>query len=370
MGNPAFASKLNKAVPDTWSIVNGLDPIPWVPKWGYKSVGNRVTINPRGDLILRPSYFEMSVTHRGSSVKHHSTRGGAGYAVSLAAVLKAQFAANKALPGGAEGVQALAAAVDIGACLVLTHMDLESLSNPELLPELQELLAQQQLRAKRQGDSQRWGAGEGCVASCRCWPMGANEEGQPGGDSVGEEGAPDVEGGQAGVGGVPGAAVESMEQRRRWRAAQVLTLTFRSLAGAAAAPAAGAASTAAEAAAAAVEGAVAAAAAAAAAVAAARAAAVSVAAAAQEAPPESTAAAAAPPPHEAASTTAAAEAETAPPESLATAAAEAASPESTAAAAAAPAASAAPPETSAAAAAQAFSPELASLSSTRIRCQY
>ena len=53
VGNAAFAGEFNAWVPDTWALINGLDPVPWVPKWGFKRVGKRVTINPNGDLILR-----------------------------------------------------------------------------------------------------------------------------------------------------------------------------------------------------------------------------------------------------------------------------------------------------------------------------
>lgn len=35
--------------------------MPRIPKVGYKRSGQRVTINPAGDLIVRPSYFELSI---------------------------------------------------------------------------------------------------------------------------------------------------------------------------------------------------------------------------------------------------------------------------------------------------------------------
>ena len=52
-----------------------------------------------------------------------------------------QFVPSKALPGGAQGVEALAAAVDLGKGLQLTHMDLDSLRDPKRLPQLAEALA-------------------------------------------------------------------------------------------------------------------------------------------------------------------------------------------------------------------------------------
>lgn len=32
VGNTAFRSAFDAAVPDCWTVLNGLDPVPWVPK--------------------------------------------------------------------------------------------------------------------------------------------------------------------------------------------------------------------------------------------------------------------------------------------------------------------------------------------------
>lgn len=40
------------------------DPVPRIPKGLYKRQGQRVTINAAGDIIVRPSYFELSVILR------------------------------------------------------------------------------------------------------------------------------------------------------------------------------------------------------------------------------------------------------------------------------------------------------------------
>ncbi|PRW55924.1 alpha beta-hydrolase [Chlorella sorokiniana] len=154
VGNRAFSTLFDQTVSDCWAIVNDLDPIPWVPKWCFHRVGKRVIIDGRGNLILRPSYFEVSVTHRGTSAKHHLT---GGYALSLAAIFRAQFVPSKALLGGAQGVAALEAAVDLGKALQLTNMDLESLRDPAKLPELSEVLAakREAQRRSRAGSSRR-----------------------------------------------------------------------------------------------------------------------------------------------------------------------------------------------------------------------
>lgn len=52
-----------------------------------------------------------------------------------------QFVPSKTQPGGAEGVERLAAAVDLGKALVLSNMDLESLQSKERAPEMLEVLA-------------------------------------------------------------------------------------------------------------------------------------------------------------------------------------------------------------------------------------
>ena len=141
------------------------DPIPRIPSGlGYKRCGERVKVNPMGDIIVRPSYFEMTLLQRcalpprptrrlrrlrapstaSPSPPAHTPRRGAtaadhktgNYALSLAAVLKAQFVATKRLPGGAAGVERLCAAVDVGEALTLRRADLESLRDPSVVPEV------------------------------------------------------------------------------------------------------------------------------------------------------------------------------------------------------------------------------------------
>ena len=52
-----------------------------------------------------------------------------------------QFSAWKSVEGGAEGVEELVKAVDLGACLVLTHMDLDSMRDPAVQPQSLEAAA-------------------------------------------------------------------------------------------------------------------------------------------------------------------------------------------------------------------------------------
>ena len=51
-------------------------------------------------------------------------------------MFKAQFMPSKRMPGGAEGVARLCAAVDVGEALTLRRVDLASLRDPDLAPEV------------------------------------------------------------------------------------------------------------------------------------------------------------------------------------------------------------------------------------------
>ncbi|KAK9814385.1 hypothetical protein WJX72_004954 [[Myrmecia] bisecta] len=109
-GNHAFARDYERVVPDTWSVINDQDAVAHGAKMLmlYKRAGQRVILNGVGDMLVRPTFFQASM-HRvpgGSSVAHHLLTN---YQKSLLAILLAQFT-SKRLPGGAEGVLALAKA--------------------------------------------------------------------------------------------------------------------------------------------------------------------------------------------------------------------------------------------------------------------
>ena len=175
------------------------------PQIGFKRVGRRVSIDAQGNLLLRPSYFERSVVHRGMRAADHLT---GSYALSMATFLKAQvggwvhagwagiwycthcmqessepkgmvlwsahthscelascwtgpnrsaapkpppqFSPSKALPGGGKGVEALMAAVNIGALLVLSGADLASMRDQSMPLQLTEKLeAMQAAKARK-----------------------------------------------------------------------------------------------------------------------------------------------------------------------------------------------------------------------------
>ena len=94
LGNRAWKAEYLAAVPDTWEILHDQDPIPRVPAHGHRS-GRRVIVNTRGDVTVRPSFFELSVINRSGGVAaHHRMRM---YALALACVMKAQVLLQRSL---------------------------------------------------------------------------------------------------------------------------------------------------------------------------------------------------------------------------------------------------------------------------------
>ncbi|KAL4856892.1 Lipase [Chlorella vulgaris] len=132
VGNGAFASEFMSLVSDSWAVINDQDPIPRIPTTGFRCCGLRVLINARGDILVRPSYFERSVVSRsGGNPSHHRMPR---YALSLAQIVKVQFSDSKALPHGRAGAAALLQELDLGKTLLLSGVDLEAMQDPKQLP--------------------------------------------------------------------------------------------------------------------------------------------------------------------------------------------------------------------------------------------
>lgn len=57
-----------QVAPDTWHIINDQDVVAKAPKFLvlYKRAGHRVIINRLGDMIVRPSFIEIT-TRNGSA---------------------------------------------------------------------------------------------------------------------------------------------------------------------------------------------------------------------------------------------------------------------------------------------------------------
>jgi len=58
---PQSCREYNSMVPDTWQVVNSSDIIPRIGKFGrlYKHPGQRVIIDRKGSILVRPSPLEL-----------------------------------------------------------------------------------------------------------------------------------------------------------------------------------------------------------------------------------------------------------------------------------------------------------------------
>ena len=72
----------------------------------YKRAGQRVIVNRRGDLIVRPNHFELSMLQnvRGGSTAHHMT---VAYQNALVAIVTAQLKASSRHGDGLHGLLGL-----------------------------------------------------------------------------------------------------------------------------------------------------------------------------------------------------------------------------------------------------------------------
>ncbi|BDA48303.1 probable lipase at C-terminar half [Coccomyxa sp. Obi] len=104
-GNRAFKREYDQLVPDTWHIINDADAVPRVGKFValFARPGQRVIVDYRGDVVVRPSPHEIHIRN-GSNPGHHFL---ASYRRALMGICQAQFT-SKALKGGHEAILRLA----------------------------------------------------------------------------------------------------------------------------------------------------------------------------------------------------------------------------------------------------------------------
>ena len=57
-----------QVVPDAWSVINDQDVVAKAPKFLvlYKRGGQRIIINAAGDMLVRPSFIEVTVRNGGA----------------------------------------------------------------------------------------------------------------------------------------------------------------------------------------------------------------------------------------------------------------------------------------------------------------
>ena len=95
-------------VPDTWHIINDQDLVTRILKFFgmYKRHGHRVIVNSRGDMVVRPSMFELSMQQamRGGAVAHHST---VAYQEALVSIVTSQLSTSGRHADGLHGLLGL-----------------------------------------------------------------------------------------------------------------------------------------------------------------------------------------------------------------------------------------------------------------------
>lgn len=66
----AYVDCFAQVAPDTWHIINDQDVVAKAPKFLilYKRAGHRVVINKMGDMIVRPSFIEITMRNGSASL--------------------------------------------------------------------------------------------------------------------------------------------------------------------------------------------------------------------------------------------------------------------------------------------------------------
>lgn len=121
-GNRAFAKQYEAKVPDTWHVINDRDPVPVVGKFGtvYARPGHRVLIDPKGNMIVRPTPLDLKLAQACGLVKAHLLNA---YRASLVQVVKEQLDRPK-FEDGLEGILELAKSVSLTDTLLAADLDI------------------------------------------------------------------------------------------------------------------------------------------------------------------------------------------------------------------------------------------------------
>lgn len=101
----------------------------------YKRHGHRVIVNKRGDMVVRPSMFELSMQQamRGGTVAHHST---VSYQQSLVAVVTNQLSTSGRHADGLHGLLGLVKGVPQVLCFHVVDLWLPDVHVPFYLPNI------------------------------------------------------------------------------------------------------------------------------------------------------------------------------------------------------------------------------------------
>eukprot|EP00892_Ulva_mutabilis_P005827 jgi/Ulvmu1/3616/UM017_0028.1 len=122
IGNHTLSAEFQEVVPDTWHVINDNDVVTRGMKLLglYKRAGQRVIVNTRGDLIVRPSHLETSLLQRvrGGNGRHHTTLE---YQRSLIAIVAAQLRSCSRHDDGLHGLLGLLKGVPQVRLALETH---------------------------------------------------------------------------------------------------------------------------------------------------------------------------------------------------------------------------------------------------------
>ncbi len=174
VGNKAFATDYDAAVPRHFSVAHGQDPVARVPKGAYRKNGIRVFTSHAGDVIVSPSSLETHVINATPVVADHFLES---YRKAWMASIKQQFG-PKSLSGlsqsGRDGALELASEIELGTALLGTNLDVSALESFDTHPLSEEDLHKIKLkedkeRAKQEGREKKEGDGgvpAGCAPGC------------------------------------------------------------------------------------------------------------------------------------------------------------------------------------------------------------
>jgi len=184
VGNKAFATDYDAAVPRHFSVAHGQDPVARVPKGAYRKNGIRVFTSQAGDVIVSPSSLETHVINSTPVVADHFLES---YRKAWMASIKQQFG-PKSLSGlsqsGRDGALELASEIELGTALLGTNLDVSALESFDTHPLSEEdqhkiKLKEEKGRAKQEGREKKEGDGgdgwlpAGCAPGCAGRPKTA-----------------------------------------------------------------------------------------------------------------------------------------------------------------------------------------------------
>lgn len=135
VGNRAFAVDYDDRIPNHFCVIHDQDPVVRLPKGNYKKTGNRIIVNTKAEIIVRPTFLEVHLLNKAGVVKDHFLEG---YRKSFMTIIKSQFLGAKNVERGRYGAACLATDLNLNKALMGIHMDLISLEDKTTKPMTEE----------------------------------------------------------------------------------------------------------------------------------------------------------------------------------------------------------------------------------------